>query len=44
MNECLACGKDTKNKEFCSGKCRKMFNEFHHDCTGLKRSCRGLRA
>ena len=25
-NECLNCGIQTKNKEFCSGKCRKNFN------------------
>jgi len=25
-NECLNCGKQTKNKEFCCGKCRKNFN------------------
>jgi len=44
MNECLCCGKLTKNKEFCSGKCRKEFNMFHTECGSDKRSFRGLRA
>jgi predicted nucleic acid-binding Zn ribbon protein len=26
VNLCLSCGKETKNKEFCSAKCRGMFN------------------
>jgi predicted nucleic acid-binding Zn ribbon protein len=44
MNKCLSCGQNTKNKEFCSGKCRKMFNQSHYENQGLKRSFKGLRA
>lgn len=46
MNNCLQCGKETKNKEFCSGQCRKSFNigyaESNHRYPS--RSFRGLRA
>lgn len=47
MNNCLSCGKETKNKEFCSGKCRKMFNAHMKECDlphTKRNSLRGLRA
>jgi predicted nucleic acid-binding Zn ribbon protein len=47
-NKCMSCGKETDNKEFCSGKCRKMFNSYMKECNDTPRnkrtSTRGLRA
>ena len=45
-NKCLSCGIDTRNKEFCSGKCRKMFNINYkeNNFRYAKRSYKGLRA
>ena len=45
-NKCLSCGIDTTNKEFCSGKCRKMFNINYkeNNFRYAKRSYKGLRA
>ena len=31
-NECLSCLKPTTNKQFCSGECRKKFNNWSKDC------------
>lgn len=44
ITNCLYCGKETTNKEFCSGECRKKHNIFHTECGSEKRSFRGLRA
>lgn len=46
VNECLSCGKETKNKQFCSGECRKNFNMVYkeNDFRAPPRSFRGLRA
>jgi hypothetical protein len=45
-NQCLNCGKETKNKEFCCGKCRANFNMTYKENNSHfgKRSYRGLRA
>jgi predicted nucleic acid-binding Zn ribbon protein len=45
-NQCIGCGKETTNKEFCSGECRKIFNmNFKENNFRFgKRSYRGLRA
>jgi len=44
---CLGCGKDTTNKEFCSGNCRKKFNLWSKECEHTRSkylSFRGCRA
>jgi len=43
---CLYCSTPTKNKEFCKGECRKLFNMGYkeNNLRASKRSYRGLRA